>query len=109
MSEPLTARMRSVGSIPESTASATLGPMPLTAMRRWNRVELERGDEPEELQRILAHMRVHAQGDASAWLADGIERRQRDLDVVADPAHVDDQPLHVFFEKRARQMSDHGA
>ena len=71
--------------------------------------QLERGDEPEELQRILAHMRMDAEGDARAWLADGIERRQRDLDVVADPAHVDDQPLHVFFEKRPCQVGDHGA
>ena len=62
-----------------------------------------------ELQRILANVRVDSQRHTRAWLTDGVKRRERHLDVVADAAHVDDEPLHVFFEERAGQMGDHGA
>ena len=52
--------------MPESTASASFGPMPLTAISRSNTVELERGGKAEERELILAHVRVHAQRDLGA-------------------------------------------
>ena len=69
---------------------------------------LERRHESEELQRVLAHMRVDPKHDRRAGLADGVEGRQRHEHVVADAADVDNKPLDVFFEQRARQTSDHG-
>ena len=103
------ARTSSAGSMPESTASASFGPMPLTEISRSKSGELERRGEAEELQRVFADVRVDAQRHAPARLADGVERRQRHDDVVADAADVDDEPLHVFFEQRAGKMRDHGA
>ena len=79
------------GSMPESTASASFGPMPLTAISRSNRSLLERRREPEERERVLAHVRVDAQRDRRARLAERVERGQRHLHVVADAADVDDR------------------
>ena len=58
---PRIARMRSAGSMPDSTASASFGPIPLMAIRRSNSVQLERRREPEERDDVFAHVRVDAQ------------------------------------------------
>ena len=97
------------GSMPESIASASFGPMPFTPISRSNSVQLERRLETEELNGVLAHVRVDAQRDARARVADRVERGQRHLHFVADAADVDHEPLDVLLEKRAGEMRDHGA
>ncbi len=95
--------------MPESTASATFGPMPLTAISRSNNVSSSDRGESEQLQRVFAHVRVDAQRDAAAGLADRVERGERHRDVVADAADVDHEPLHVLLEEGPGEMRDHGA
>ena len=68
-SEPRIARTSPSGSMPESTASATLGPMPLIADQPFEERLLERRREAEELQRILADVRVDAKRHARADVA----------------------------------------
>ena len=83
------ARTRSCGSMPDSTASATFGPMPLTPISRSNRLQLENGRKPVQGQRVLAHVGVDAQRDLGANLAQTVEGRQRHGHVVADTVDVD--------------------
>ena len=54
------------GSMPESTASASFGPMPLIAISRSNTVSSSARGKAEERELILAHVRVHAQRDLGA-------------------------------------------
>ena len=95
------ARISSGGSMPESTASATFGPIPLT--RSAARTAPARaGSRTRTAQRILAHVRVDAQRDVAARLAETVERRQRHEHVVADAADVDDDPVRLFVERSGR-------
>ena len=68
-------------------------------------IELERRGKAVERERVLAHVRVHAQRDVGARLAQAVERRQRHGDVVADAADVDDDPVRLFLEERPRRWA----
>ena len=85
-----TAWTRSAASIPESTARASLGPMPLMPISRSNTASSKVGEEAEQRQRVLAHVGVDAQRDVGAGVADGVEGRHRHGDVVAHAVHVED-------------------
>ena len=93
--------------MPDNTASASFGPMPLTAIKRSKIGELERGGEPEQRQLILANVRVHAQRDLSASVAGSVERRERHRHVVAHAADIDDHPVGMFFEHAPAKERDH--
>ena len=62
------------GSMPDSTASASFGPMPLTPISRSNTVSSSGVREAEERELILAHVRVHAQRDVGAGVAEPCRR-----------------------------------
>ena len=68
---------------------------------------LERGRKPVERQRVLADVRVNAQRDLAARLAETVEGRERHEDVVADAGHVDDQAIRMLLEDPAAQMGNH--
>ena len=93
--------------MPESTASASFGPMPLIGDQPLEDRELERRGEAEERELILAHVRVHAQRDLGAGIAGGVERRQRHRDVVADAADVDDHAVGMLLEHAPAKKRDH--
>ena len=93
--------------MPDSTDSASFGPMPLTAISRSNRSCSSARREPEQRDLILAHVRVDAQRHGAAGLAGLVERRQRHLHVVADAVDVDDQAARVLLEQVAAQDGDH--
>ena len=68
---------------------------------------LETRGKPEQQQRILAHVRVNAQRDVRACVAQSIERGERHRDVVADTVHLHDDPVRLFFEDAAAKVCDH--
>ena len=68
---------------------------------------LEQRREPVEQQRVLAHVRVNAQRDLAARLAEAVERRQRHEDVVADAVDVDDDAVRMLLENAAAKVRDH--
>ena len=96
------ARTSSPGSIPDRTASASFGPMPLIEISRSNRSCSSARGEAVERDHVLAHVRVHAQRDAGARLAEAVERRQRHLHVVADAADVDHDTIRMLLERACR-------
>ena len=93
--------------MPESTASARRGPMPEHAHQALEQGLLERGREPEELERVLADMGVHAQRDVAAHVADRGERGQRHVHFVSDSACFNDDPRGMFLEEPSTQQRDH--
>ena len=64
------ARISSAGSIPDSTASASFGPMPLIADQPLEQILFERRGEAVERDDVLAHVRVDAQRHRRARLAE---------------------------------------
>ena len=99
------ARTSSCGSMPDSTASASLGPMPLTPISRSNRSSSSARGEPVQRQRILADMSMDAQRDLAALVAEAIKRRKRHRDVVADAVHVDHDAIGLLAEIRPRRYA----
>ena len=93
--------------MPESTASASFGPMPLIAISRSKTVCSSGVAKPKSASLILAHVRVDAQRDLGAGLAGDVERRERHGDVVADTADVDDHAIGMFLEHAPAQERDH--
>ena len=77
------ARTSSAGSIPDSTASASFGPMPLIEISRSNRSCSSARGEAVERDDVLAHVRVDAQRTVAPARRD-VERGQRHQHVVAD-------------------------
>src|SRR5262249_5815573 len=67
---------------------------------------LARGPKSEKLKRVFAHVRVNLQRDIRARFAQLVERGQRNRDIVADSAHVDDDGVGVFMDQLARQLRD---
>src|SRR5206468_111667 len=68
---------------------------------------LEQRREAVEQERILAHVRVDAQRDRRARLAEPVEGRQRDEHVIADAVDVNHDAVRMFFEDAAAKMRDH--
>ena len=96
------ARTSSCGSMPDSTASASFGPMPLMPISRSNSSCSSGGREPVQRQRVLADVRVDAQRDLAARVAEAVERRQRNGDVVADAVDVDHDAIRLLLENAGR-------
>ena len=102
------AAIRSGAASPESTVMASFGPMPLTEISFSNSVSRPALSEPEQRDRRL---RGRACGCAAALPARVRQRGEggdRDGDVIADAAGLDDGLVRMLFEQRAAQMSDHG-
>ena len=91
--------------MPDSTAIASFGPMPLIADQPLEQLPFEVGEESIQLQRVLAHVRVDAQRDLAPLLADVVEGRQRDVHFVPDALHVDDDPVRLLVEHAAAEKS----
>ena len=68
---------------------------------------LELGEKSVELQRVLAHVRVHAQRDLRPLVADVVVGGERHVHVVADALHVDDDPVRLLVEHAPAKERDH--
>jgi hypothetical protein len=102
------ARINSAGSRPESTASASFGPMPLIENQPLEQILLEPRGEAVQREGVFAHVGVYAERDVCAWFAEVIERRQRHEQIVADAVDVEDDPVRLFIEKTSAQVRNHG-
>ena len=63
--------------------------------------------EGEQLQRILADVRVAAQLDPVALRGQRAHRLQREVDQVPHAADIDDRRLGALLQKDARKPGDH--
>ncbi len=95
------------GSSPESTASASFGPIPLIAISRSKTVCSSGVAKPKSASLILADVRVDAQRDLGAGFAGDVKRRQRHRDVVAHTADIDDDAIGMLLENAPAQERDH--
>ena len=93
--------------MPDSTAIASFGPMPLMRDQPLEQLLLERGEKSVQLQRVLAHVRVDAQRDLGAVVADVVVGGQRHVHLVADALHVDDDPVRLLVEDPPAKERDH--
>ena len=59
------------------------------------------GDEAEQLQGVLAHVRVAAELRAAAFGGDPPHGLQREMDEVADPLDVEDHGIAALFQHHA--------
>ena len=95
--------------MPDSTASASFGPMPLTLMRRSKICSSSDGRKAVQHQRIFAHMRVDTQRDLGARLGHFIEGRERNVHVVADAVDIDDDAVRLLLEQPPAQVGNHSS
>ena len=83
--------------------------MPLTPISFSNRRLLALGPEAEERDAVLAHVGVDEEADRPlAPLLDLVPGRERHVDLVAHPLHVEEQALRVGPEQGALEVADHG-
>ena len=68
---------------------------------------LEPRRETIKRDRVFAHVRVDAQRELAAGVADAVERGQRHEHVVPDAADVDRDSVGMFFENPASEIRDH--
>ncbi len=93
--------------MPESTLTASEGPMPLTEISFSKIVFSSAVRESEQREGVFADVRVDAQLDFRAGVRQRRERRDRDQHVVADAAGLDDHLIGMFLEQLAAQIGDH--
>ena len=95
------------GSMPDSTASASFGPIPLIAISRSNRSCSSGVAKPNS---AIASSRTWVwtrRLTCCAGLAEHVERRERHLHVVADAADVDDHAARCLLDQRAAERCNH--
>jgi hypothetical protein len=68
---------------------------------------LGRLEETIELERVLAHVRVHVEVDLHAGIGQAVEGVERGEELVADAPGVDDDLLGRLFEEPAAKTRDH--
>src|SRR5690606_25470936 len=59
--------------------------------------------------RVLAHDQVRVQADLAAGRRQGVERRHRRFQLVADAAHVDEELRRLLGAEASAQKADHRA
>ncbi len=69
---------------------------------------LERRGEAVERERVLPYVRVRPERDVRAGVAEHVEGREWDEDVVADAVDVDDHAVGMFLEDAPAKLRDHG-
>ena len=66
------------------------------------------GQEAEQHLRVFADDEMSQQGDPLAERRQVVEAAHRNVDLIADAVHVDEQLRRRFFREGACQSSDHG-
>ena len=95
---------------PESTVIASLGPTCETEVSSRNISSSARREEPEEVERVLAHHGADAQPCTGCPTSGRRgEREQREDDPVADAVHVDDRVRRGSSPAPPRERGDHRA
>ena len=92
--------------MPERMAIASFGPDARDRDEPLEERLLGGGQEAEERERVLAHVRVGEQRDLGARLAEPVEGAERDREPVADAADVDDRLLRLLAQQPAVELRD---
>ena len=100
---------QSGGSMPDSTASASFGPTPLTANQPLEQLQLERRPEAVERQSVLAHVRVNAQRSRhSPARPDCRTSRAGSAHRTRRRSHRRSRAIGMLFQEATSDPRDHG-
>ncbi len=102
------ARRNSPAGEPDTIASATFGPTPLTDKQLDEELALLAVGEAVELHHVLADVEVRVDGDLVGRVALAHRGRRR-VDEVADAADVEDEPFRRVRHGLTAQARDHEA
>ena len=87
--------------------TASLGPTPVTVMRRSKRRFSRAVEEAIEREQVFAHLGVDVKGDLGSLGGQRAEGGDADDDVVADSAGLDDRLAGLFREEASAEVGDH--
>ena len=107
MSPSTIAWQSSLTGMPDSIASASFGPMPVTVLQHEKQLLFLFLEKAEQGHGVFPDIGVDMEKDLLALVRQPGERVGRDEDLVADADDIDDHPVARFSQNFAGQCSNH--